>query len=453
MTYPAYEKYKESGVPWLGQVPEGWEVKKLRYAAQLSDKRVPYEDAECSYVGLEHIESWTGRRISDEEARAEGIVSLFESGNILFGKLRPYLAKVHLAEKKGCSSTEALVLRGSGVLDTHFLKYYMLSPAFIDEVNATTYGAKMPRANWADVGALPVCLPPVEKQKAIADFLDKKTAEIDALIAKKEELLKLLAEQRTALITHAVTKGLNPSAPMKDSGIDWLGHIPQHWHAKRLKFAVRLVNEKVEAASVDLAYMGLEQIESWTGKRIPNEEAISEGVVNVFQPNDVLFGKLRPYLAKVYLAKENATCSTEAFVLRSSKQLLPDFLQLYMLTDKFINAVDATTYGAKLPRANWESVGNLMILLPPLKEQETIVEHIRTNISRIEAVSNQVVKAINCLKEYRTALITNAVTGKIDVRGYGRQDRSLVTLTAKIIRLYEGDEYCGRTKIMKTFGS
>lgn len=424
MTYPAYEKYKESGVPWLGKVPEGWDTWKMTHGFDLigsgttpRSDNLGFYDGDIPWVTTSELRETlivdTEKKLTDEAFADTPSLRYYDKGALLIAMYGATIGRLGILGIKATVNQACCVFDKPKEFDSKFVFWWlqMAKPTLL----SLSSGGGQPNLSQDALKQLRLTVPKIPEQKAIADFLDKKTAEIDALIAKKEELLKLLAEQRTALITHAVTKGLNPSAPMKDSGIDWLGSIPQHWHAKRLKFAVRLVNDKIEAASFDLAYMGLEQIESWTGKRIPNEEAISEGVVNVFQPNDVLFGKLRPYLAKVYLAKENATCSTEAFVLRSSKQLLPDFLQLYMLTDKFINAVDATTYGAKMPRANWESVGNLMMLLPPLKEQETIVEHVHTNIRRIEAVSNQVVEAIDRLKEYRTALITNAVTGKIKV--------------------------------------
>ena len=411
MTYPTYEKYKESGVPWLGDVPEGWEVKKLRYAAKLSDKRVPYEEADCSYVGLEHIESWTGKRINDDEASADGIVSMFEAGDVLFGTLRPYLAKVHRAEQKGCSSTEALVLRGSEALDTHFLKYYMLSPAFIDEVNAATYGAKMPRANWTDVGGLPVSLPNPTEQKAIAEFLDTKTAEIDALVAKKQELLKLLAEQRTALITHAVTKGLNPSAPMKDSGIDWLGHIPQHWKTAPLKFCLRFMNNRRIPLSGEYRGRMADKIYPYYG---------ASGIID--QVEDYIFDE-----PSILIAEDGANLLSRstplAFIaegkywVNNHAHILKTILGSFDYWANLLCNVDYTPWitGSAQPKLNKENLGGIHLPLPPEDEQYEIAEHLMTVTQKIDPISEKTQEAIDRLKEYRTALITNAVTGKIKV--------------------------------------
>ncbi len=283
--------------------------------------------------------------------------------------------------------------------------------------------------------------PPLEEQKSIVKFLDYKTEQIDKLIEKKEKLLKLLEEKRIALITNAVTghchsepdlsgeESPTPSlSQMKSSGVEWLGNIPQHWEVKRLKFAVKLVNEKIDTEEVELLYMGLENIESWTGKKNETTDYLPEGVANKFIKDDVLFGKLRPYLAKVFLTKEDGCCTTEALVLRSKSQVVPKFLSYYLLSNMFIEVVNSSTFGSKMPRASWEFIGSLAFLLPPLKEQESIVEYLDIELTKTDQLSEQVNKAIEKLKEYRTSLIASAVTGKIDLRNWQPPQISLSLL-------------------------
>lgn len=272
---------------------------------------------------------------------------------------------------------------------------------------------ELPRQSLAAI-KLPV--PPLEEQQTIARFLDHKTAQIDALIAKKRALLDKLAEKRTALISHAVTNGLNPGAPMKDSGVAWLGEIPAHWEAKRLKFATDLINIKISADDSSLPYIGLEHIESWTGRKIDGEISNSEGLASSFSSGDVLFGKLRPYLAKVHLAEQDGLITSEALVIRSKKELHSKFLKFYMLSRDFIDIVDSSTYGSKMPRANWDFIGNLPVLLPDIKEQEAIANFLDFQTKQFDGQAQKINEAINRLNEYRAALITNAVTGKIDVR-------------------------------------
>lgn len=236
MNLPAYPKTKKSGTGWLGDVPEHWEVRRLKFAAPLINNKIDAQESDLPYMGLEHVESWTGRRIPDADAASDGVATHFLPGDVLFGKLRPYLAKVYLADCEGVASTELLVLRSEEDVCPEFLRYYTVSRDFINAVDSSTYGAKMPRANWELIGNLPFLIPSPEEQRSIAEFLDRKTGQIDELIGKKKDLIQKLTEQRSALITHAVTKGLEASVPMKDSGIAWLGKVPKHWDVRRLKF-------------------------------------------------------------------------------------------------------------------------------------------------------------------------------------------------------------------------
>ncbi|GMT42255.1 MAG: hypothetical protein IEMM0002_0666 [bacterium] len=246
--------------------------------------------------------------------------------------------------------------------------------------------------------------------------MDRGTGRIDELIKKKERQIELLKEKRAALISHAVTKGLNPNAKMKPSGIPWLGNIPEHWDAYRLKYCADLINEKVDGNESELPYTGLEHIESWTGKRIAsNNGTSSDGQASQFRHGDVLFGKLRPYLAKVLRADDEGICTGELLVLRPDL-LIQDFLFYYMLMRDFITIVDSSTYGAKMPRANWEFIANLPVVVPAEEEQRTIAVFLDRETGRIDTLVEKVRGSIEKLREYRTALISAAVTGKIDVR-------------------------------------
>ncbi len=237
--YRPYPAYKPSGVDWLGDVPEHWGVRRLKHTVQLRNEKVEATGGEYNYIGLENIESWTGRLlVSDSPIQPEGLSDSFESGNVLFGKLRPYLAKVYQARSSGTCTSELLVMRPVAVTP-RFLYYALLSDQFIRLVDASTYGAKMPRASWNFIGTLPSVVPPFGEQQEISDFLDHETARLDAAIGRYERLIALLGEKRQALISHAVTKGLDPDAPMKDSGVKWLGEIPVHWEVTQVRRLAR----------------------------------------------------------------------------------------------------------------------------------------------------------------------------------------------------------------------
>jgi len=417
MSWRPFPEYKPSGFEWLNAIPANWSTYRLKYCADLINQKVDGSESELPYTGLEHIESWTGKRISSHgESSSDGQASRYVRGDVLFGKLRPYLAKVLRSDEEGICTGELLVLRPRLVLQSYLFNY-MLARDFISIVDSSTYGAKMPRANWEFIGNLPMLVPPKDEQRAIAAFLDRETARIDTLIEKKERQIDLLQEKRAALISHAVTKGLDPNVKMKDSGIEWLGEIPTNWSTHRLKYCATLINQKVDASESELPYTGLEHIESWTGKRIAGDgEPSSDGQANRYERGDVLFGKLRPYLAKVQQADEEGICTGELLVLRP-KFVMQNYLFNYMLSRDFVSIVDSSTYGAKMPRANWEFIGNLPTLVPPEDEQLAIAAFLDRETARIDMLIGKVQKSINLLREYRTALISAAVTGKIDVRG------------------------------------
>ena len=245
MRLPPYSEYKPSGIEWLGEVPEHWDVKRLKMAAHLTDRKVEAdEELPVPYVGMEDIESWTGRLLPiNPNVVPTGTANEFKAGNTLFGKLRPYLAKACNPDFDGLCSTELLVLQGSDI-DRRALLYSLLSDGFIKLVDSATYGSKMPRASWDFVGNCVLPIAPSNEQRAIAAFLDRETAKINMLVAKKRTLIERLQEKRTALISRTVTRslppndaraaGLDPHPKLKPTGIDWLGEVPEHWEVKHL---------------------------------------------------------------------------------------------------------------------------------------------------------------------------------------------------------------------------
>ena len=228
-------KMKESGIDWIGQIPEEWEMSKIRYLVTTrSEKRIT--DSSVPYIGLENIESQTGKFVKTgiQVDKSENIV--VEIGDVLFGKLRPYLRKYWRATFTSTASSEFLVFQSSE-LDMNFLYYAIQSDSFIEEVNTSTYGSKMPRASWEYIKNMRIAFPTslVEQQK-IADFLDKKTAQLDKVKTILEEQIQKLKDYRASLIYETVTKGLDKNVPMKDSGINWIGQVPQGWGVGKVKY-------------------------------------------------------------------------------------------------------------------------------------------------------------------------------------------------------------------------
>jgi len=429
MKYPAYKNYKDSGVVWIGCIPNEWEISALkRYLAipvtdgphetpEFLDEGVPFISAEAikdSKIDFDkkrgHITEELNAIYSKKYAPKRNDIYVVKSGATTGN-----VAIVETDETFNIWSPLAAIRPNPDEISCRYLFHFLRSGCFKTSIELGWSFGTQQNIGMNVIENLRVVRPSLNEQKSIAAFLDRKTAEIDDLIGKKEILLKKLAEKRTALITHAVTKGLNPSAPMKESGADWLGKVPAHWNVKRFKFSCLSVNDKQEQDAVDKPYMGLEHVESWTTKRIVDDESKSEGVVSLFRERDILFGKLRPYLAKVYQASEDGCASTEFLVLRAANELTPDFLKFFILNGDFIKLVDASTYGSKMPRASWDFIGNQMLALPPLSEQTAITSFLDQKLLEADHVATAVTRAIRHLKEYRASLITNAVTGKIRV--------------------------------------
>ena len=226
-----YPEYRESGLPWLGRVPRHWDLKRTKsFVANVVDQTTQMESGDL-YVALENIESWTGVvRPQKGKNLFTSQVKRFRPGDVLFGKLRPYLAKVTRLQSGGVCVGELFVLRPHDTsLRSDFLEKQLRAKHIIDVVSSSTFGAKMPRADWQFLGNMPLTFPPPDEQAAVVRFLDWANGRLERAIRAKRKVIALLNEQKQAIVHHVVTRGLDPSVPLKPSGILWLGEIPEHW--------------------------------------------------------------------------------------------------------------------------------------------------------------------------------------------------------------------------------
>ncbi|MES3630283.1 MAG: restriction endonuclease subunit S [Longimonas sp.] len=413
-----YPAYKESDIEWLGEVPEHWSLRKLKYAVTLT-KEDAEERHEDFQIALENIESWTGQFIeTDSDYRGSG--DAFEKGDILFNKLRPYLAKVYHAKRAGTPVGELLVLRPETDVLSRFLFYRLLSAEFIDVVDGSTYGAKMPRASWDFIGDLSIPIPPLPEQRTIAAYLDRKTEQIDTLIAKKQRLIDLLQEQRTAIINRAVTQGLDPNVPMQDSGIEWLGKVPAHWEILAFKYCADIATGQVDPQKYEeMTLIAPNHIESGTGKLRSLETVEEQGATSgkyLFDRADVLYSKIRPELRKVCMAPCDGLCSADMYPITPRDGMLPEFLMHVLLSESFSQFAVLASERVAMPKVNRDALNDFIVVRPPVDEQRQIIEHLAGDLSKIDMVVERERELIQKLQELRTSLISEIVTGKIDVR-------------------------------------
>ncbi len=380
-------------------------------------------------VALENIESWSGRFI-ETEGTYEGDGTAFEAGDILFGKLRPYLAKAWLADKSGEAVGDFHVLRCNPNDWAAFFHKVILSREIISLIDGSTFGAKMPRASWDFMGMLPVPVPPPAEQSAIAVFLDRETGNIDALVAEQEQLMALLKEKRQAVISHAVTKGLDPNVPMKPSGVEWLGDVPAHWSITPLKWLTEPdrpimygivlpgpdVGEGVpllKGGNVRPSRMNLESMARTTPElEAPYARARLKAGDLVYSIRGSI-GDCE--LVPVELEKSNITQDVARIAIDDS--VCSAWARWALLAPAIRDDLASGSLGAAVRGINIFDLKRASMPTPPIAEQIAIAAFIDDEVVNLERLSLEAERAITLLRERRAALISAAVTGKIDVRG------------------------------------
>lgn len=414
---PKYERYKDSGIDWLGEIPFKWSILPgMKFFRERLDKNKGM--IESRVLSLSY-----GNIIVKPEEKLVGLVpESFETYQIVDPddiivrctdlQNDQTSLRIGLAKNRGIITSAYLNLQPRSRQSSHFLHYYLHALDLIKVLYKFGSGLRQ-NLSFDDFKHLPIPFMSYEEQEAIAKFLDEKTEQIDRAIEIKKRQISLLKERKQAIIQKAVTKGLNPNVTMKDSGIDWLGEIPEHWGVKRLKYVLSSKSVKINSKDSDLKYLGMDSIEAQTGKVLDGNVEV-EGLANYFDKGDILFGKLRPYLKKVHLAKTEGICSTE-FLIYSPQGHDGKFYSNFLIGDQFINAVNSSTYGSKMPRANSNFIGNLQIVVPPKDEQAKIASYIKVSLAQVDKAMDLQQAQIDKLKEYKASLINSAVTGKIKI--------------------------------------
>jgi len=411
---------------WLDRIPGEWSVRRLKVAAPLRAERGEGTAELLGYVGLVNIESKTGRFIESETEKeaanadepATGTTNLFNAGDVLFGKLRPYLAKVWLADREGSCSTEFLVLKSGSLVHGPYLRYALLSPEFVNLVDASTFGTKMPRADWDYIGSLHIPIPPLPTQHRIADYLDAETQRIDELIAAKRSMLALLEKKRAALVSQAVTKGLDPKAKMKDSGLEWLGEIPAHWDVRRV--AVLFKEEDIRSEP-ELPVLSVSLNTGVTLREFATDKiervATDFNTYKVARKDRLVFNKMRFWQGAAGISPEDGLVSSDYTVASIGPQLLPPYVMHLMRLPLFSSEVRRNSHGMVDDRLRlyWDGFRDICIPVPPLEDQSTIVAHLEANAGEQSAITEALHTSIGLLVSRRSALITAAVTGQLSI--------------------------------------
>ncbi len=380
-----------------------WKEIELDNIAELvKDKYTPQKGDKLHYIGLEHIQEQSlrlkGLGNSDEITSDK---FHFNSGDILFGKLRPYLKKVIIPKFDGVCSTDIWVVRSKIQkydINQRYLFYLFASKEFVDLSDSSASGTRMPRADWKFMRNTIWVIPINEtEQKTIADFLDRKTGQIDTLIEKKQQQIELLKEQRTAIINQAVTKGLNPDVTMKDSG--W--PMVEVGKVCEIKRGSTITKKQIVAGNVPVISGGKQPAyyHNKSNREVPIVTVSSSGAyagfVNFFN---------QPIYA------------SDCFTIQSKDKKIVDVQFIYRFLKSQQDGIYQHQQGSALPHVYPKDLQKIKTPLPPLPEQKAIADYLDRKTEQIDTLTEKKQKQIELLSEYRTALITNAVTGTIDIR-------------------------------------
>ena len=419
----SYPTYRDSGVPWLGQVPGHWNVERLKARATNIVEQTAASQSDALYVALEHVESWTGQlRDAGADVTLDGQVKRFRAGDVLFGKLRPYLAKVTRPKRDGICVGEFFVLRSQGPgVSAPYLEYLLRSKPIIDAINSSTFGAKMPRADWQFVGSIKLSFPPFPEQSAIVRFLDHADRRVRRYIRAKKKLIALLNEQREAIIRRAVTRGLDPNIRFKPSGMKWLGDVPEHWDVRPAKSLFREVDERSAAGTEELLSVShLTGVTPRSQKNITMFMASSYVGHKVCRPGDLVINTMWAWMGALGVARQTGLVSPAYGVYRplSPLRLLADYADMLFRTGPYVSEYVCRSTGIRSSRLRLypEQFLRIGLACPPIKEQEAILQWVATETTAIGHTMSGAQRGIDLLREYRTRLTADVVTGKLDVR-------------------------------------
>mgnify|MGYP001499242559 CR=1 FL=1 len=443
MSFPRYSEYKGSGVRWLGDVPAHWSISPVKAVATCNDDVLDestHESYEIEYVEISSIEA--GKGITQTESMSFGNAPSRArrrviDGDIIVSTVRTYLraiAPIVSPPDNLAVSTGFAVIRPHRIV-SGYLGYLFQAEFVISEVISRSVGVSYPAINASELMCLHIPVPELHEQASIATFLDRETAKIDSLIAEQVQLIALLKEKRQAVISHAVTKGLNPDAPMKDSGVEWLGMVPAHWSMGRVKHYVRSLGQ---GWSPQCESFPIETNDEWgvlkvgcvnggrfnpaENKKLPSTFEIPDGIG--IKMDDLLISRAntRELVGSAAVVENDyprlLLCDKLYRVRLDKSNASSLFLAYYLASSAARGQIELAATGASSSMVNigQSTILEMPIALPSLAEQIGIAESIRHELDRLKSLSDEADAAIMLLKERRSALISAAVTGKIDVR-------------------------------------
>ena len=426
--YQSYPEYQNSGVKWFGSVPKEWLSSRLKFESSINMGQSPSSD-DCNQEGLGipflQGNAEFGVKSPSPKQYCEVSRKIADKGDFLFSVRAP-VGALNLADQEYGIGRGLCAITNNESLSPEFL--WWLIPVVRSELDSVSTGSTFEAVSAEQVENVVIFKPPKLEQLKIADFLDHETAKIDTLIEKQQQLIKLLKEKRQAVISHAVTKGLNTDVPMRDSGVEWLGEVPEHWEVTRLKYECSHIvdcphstpeySEDGIYPSIRTADISVGSMDVDNSRRVTQEVYNSRNLRLVPEPKDIIYSREGERFGIAALIPQGAhVCLAQRVMLFRIKGT-PEFLMWAINSQSTYKQAQQVVIGSTSPHVNVDTIKNFALAWPPESERKQISSYIDEVTVSMENIINIAISKIALLQERRTALISAAVTGKIDVRNW-----------------------------------
>jgi type I restriction enzyme S subunit len=431
MSFPRYKQYKNSGVEWLGQVPEHWDLKRLILLASINDDALPEHtspDFEMEYLDISSVTPGS-KRLAAESMKFGGAPSrarrIVKHGDVLVSTVRTYLraiAPIIDPPDNLIASTGFAVIRPKHECSSIFLNYALQASNFIEEVIARSTGVSYPTISAHELGFIKLPIPQqMQEQECIGQFIETEITKLDALIDLQRRLIEILKEKRQAVISDAVTKGLNANVPMKKSGIEWLGEVPAHWTMNRIRFLFRQEKRQLHADKPVLSvYRDYGVILKASRDDNMNKTPEDLSAYQLVNPNDLVVNKMKAWQGSLGVSSLEGITSPDYVVFAPTHQECSAFLHFLFRSQQMVSIYRSISNGIR--PAQWRLEPDvflgLPVFLPPSEEQRELASFIEQQTLNFDCLISETEGAIALLQERRNVIISSAVTGKIDVSAY-----------------------------------
>ncbi|MDR1349416.1 MAG: restriction endonuclease subunit S [Zoogloeaceae bacterium] len=428
---PRHTQYKNSGLPWVGEIPAHWQTRRNRFLFREVDRRSTHGDE--THLSMSQVHGLVpSKHLSRKSLQSENYAGgkLVAEHDLVLNRLKAHLGVFAHAKQAGVVSPDYTVLRPKGDASVRYCELLFKTPMYVGEFRRRTKGIvegfwRLYTDDFYNVAAL---LPPPEEQDQIVAYLRAQDAHIARFIKAKRELIGLLIEQKLRIIDHAVTRGLDANIRPKPSGIEWLGDVPEHWEVKPLKRWVRLnastLGEKTDP-DFEFRYVDIGSVQTGRLVKEPERirfEAAPSRARRVLRRGDTIISTVRTYLKAIWYVSQDADdliASTGFAVLTPGSGVEPEYLGYVIQSSVFVNRVTANSIGIAYPAIAETVLGRFPVALPTtVAEQQTIVARIKTESAPLDEAIARAEDEIKLIREYRDRLIADAVTGQVDLRGW-----------------------------------